>query len=181
MRLSCDVHVAANNACRQKLCSHLCLPKQTYPGFSCTCPNSNNRVSYSLDVRGLQCIVALVPQPGTVSSINTRCLLATARNSVEYHALSYFVFLTLFLLLYTSLNPGDPLWFVPVLWFYHEIAEVFAWKSDANENWNGSFFSKRLDDLHCIECSVYVVAGFRLHLKTQLFTASFRRWHSTPS
>jgi len=95
MRVSWNVSGAANNACRQKLCSHLCLPKQTYPGFSCACPNSNDRVRYSLDGRGLQCIVTGVPlRPGTVSSINTHCLLGAAHTSVQYHVHAYFVFLT---------------------------------------------------------------------------------------
>jgi len=55
---------SANNSCQQNLCSHLCLAKQGYPGFTCACPNAHDGLTYSLDGRGLQCIATPVPTPG---------------------------------------------------------------------------------------------------------------------
>jgi len=63
---TCDACVCgpANNACRQRVCSHLCLPQQGYPGFTCACPNTDDQLQYSLDSRGLQCIVSHVSAQG---------------------------------------------------------------------------------------------------------------------
>jgi len=139
-----NVYGSANNSCQQKLCSHLCLPKRGYPGFTCACPNSNDRVRYALDSRRLQCTVTHLPAPGTVSSIKTRCHLRTA---VESRAHAHFTccwqWLYCWVVLVLSVHlPSDPLCLIPVFQFYREIAQVFLWKFDANENSNWSFFLK---------------------------------------
>jgi len=69
--LHCSVNVcdAASNYCQQKVCSHLCLPKQGYPHFTCACPNNNGRIRYTLDSRRLQCIVIHIPAPGERANV----------------------------------------------------------------------------------------------------------------
>jgi hypothetical protein len=53
----------SSNACAQRHCSHICLPKLRYPGFICTCPNNDTRMTYTLHSDGRTCIVTHINVP----------------------------------------------------------------------------------------------------------------------
>jgi len=64
----------ATNACRLRRCSHICLPIASYIGYTCTCPNDNSTMKFSLQNDGHNCLVTRIAVPDDPSPDNNTLL-----------------------------------------------------------------------------------------------------------
>jgi hypothetical protein len=55
-----SMYASATNSCVNSPCSHLCLPKSTFPHFSCLCPDDDLQFQYSLNDKNVTCLVTRI-------------------------------------------------------------------------------------------------------------------------
>lgn len=88
-----DVHIyhrlkqpTGNNVCLN-MCSHMCLPRLHYPGYTCICPSDANGATYVLDRDGRKCVESGVnsdvKQSVKLDDENERTTLTPQNNVVK--------------------------------------------------------------------------------------------------
>jgi len=55
---SSSTEAREGSVCTSSPCTHICLPRTTYPHYTCLCPNSDSATTYTLDSTAARCLTS---------------------------------------------------------------------------------------------------------------------------